>query len=1176
MKRRLEQLVNGRFEYEVPHLLLSVTEISLTLVEGHNYRGELGIGAEDGRKIQGFVTTDHQRIILAKDRFLGTVSTIEYGVDITGLEAGDVISGTITVSSSIEERQIPVTVRVMEAQLNSSVGEVGTLEEFARLASKNFREAFGLFTKPEFVKLLGGSNRQYLSLYKGMAHNPVTYQHLEEFLVSSGKKEPVKLTLDQQKKQIYSIEDTQKDTLYLYKNTWGYVRMEIEVIGDFLEVDKTVVTSEDFIGSVYGLEYIIRKEKLSSGRHYGKIIIHNVHQQLVFEIEASPGGVKGRPMELEEERILAELTRGYLDLAVHRTDYRSWYENSWEKVQALRKISGSTQKVLFWEAYLYETNEEEEKAAEVLQRMRDLQIPLTNGVEQGIYVYLAKKAGVRKISHAEMLREIQGFYRQEPNSPILLKILTEIDDTGKESLTRWLYAMEQCYEMGCTSPLLYLMAANLLLRQEGQLRRMSDFMIQVLRFTQREHLLTEELLKRAAYLTDHGKTFNEAIYRFLCKGYEQFPSDEVLEAICKLIMKGHPTQEKYFRWYALAVEHNIRITRLYEYYIETMSRDFEGLLPQAIRMYFSYSNTLSSRKKAFVYANVIRNKEADEATYESYRDAMIRFANEQILKGRMNDDYALIYREFLEEPGDPKTAKAIAEALFTRKIICRDKNIRQVVVCHNAMEKETSYPVTDRIAYVRIYSPDARILLEDEKRRRFATTVEYTEEPLMECHEMAKSCGKYQVENPGLLLHLCHESSSQMELSESNLSWYQQAASCKEFTKEYRCLIEKKLLEYYLAHERDMAVEAAVFALDDQEYARVDKAAVMKLLVDQGLYTRAFDLAEKFGYEKVPADCLLRLASHMILIRELAEEEELLYLASYVFDQGLYDEILLCYLRDYYVGPVEKMCRVWEKVKGFQMESDKLEERILTWSMFVRKYPKQDQKILESYIMQTGRETVILAYITYISIGYFMDDYDVSDQMFEYLERIYERKWKLDEICRLALLKYYAGKTELTDRQIQYAAAFLHEFNQKGLRFSFYQKLPAFLTEAYQVDDRIFVEERFSAEDKVMIHYRIGAEGKWKDEPMLNMYQGLFVKEFLLFYGEKLDYYLTVESRNDSREYPKKTICMTTNREDGMTRYQLLNKILAAKTIGNKEKTADAARVYLQQEALVHSCFKML
>ena len=162
--------------------------------------------------------------------------------------------------------------------------------------------------------------------------------------------------------------------------------------------------------------------------------------------------------------------------------------------------------------------------------------------------------------------------------------------------------MELCYECGCKSPLLYLDAAQLYLRQEGQLRRISPFTVQVLKFAQKEGILSGELLKRAAYLTETMKTFDENVYQILTAGYERFPSDEVLEAICKLVMKGRPVRKEYFPWYAKAVERNIRITRLYEYYIETMDASFDEVLPQVIRMYFSYSNTLAGQKKALIYA----------------------------------------------------------------------------------------------------------------------------------------------------------------------------------------------------------------------------------------------------------------------------------------------------------------------------------------------------------------------------------------------------------------------------------------------------------------------------------------------------------------------------------------------------------------------------------------------
>ena len=73
------------------------------------------------------------------------------------------------------------------------------------------------------------------------------------------------------------------------------------------------------------------------------------------------------------------------------------------------------------------------------------------------------------------------------------------------------------------------------------------------------------------------------------------------------------------------------------------------------------------------------------------------------------------------------------------------------------------------------------------------------------------------------------------------------------------------------------------------------------------------------------------------------------------------------------------------------MESDKLEERILTWSVFVRSHPKWEQEMLESYIRQSGKEHVILAYLTYLAIGYFMDGKPLSDQMFDYLDRAWKQ-----------------------------------------------------------------------------------------------------------------------------------------------------------------------------------------
>lgn len=1180
MKRRMEQLINGRFEYEVPAFITSESEIHLQIQEGRNQKGEFSVGAEDGSRVKGVVTSDNRRIVLAKDRFSGSTSKIVYGIDTKGLHCGEVIIGNIVLSSNIGEVKIPVNVQVVEIQVKTSQGSIRTLEDFARLAMKDPREAFRLFTSEHFQKILSGKNCIYTALYKGMSHNPVTYQHMEEFLIAAKKKKPIVLSLDKEKKGVYQIGHSLKDTLYIYKSTWGYVRMEIEVVGDFLEIEKKVVTTDDFIGSVYGLEYVIRKDKLGDGKHYGKIIIRNVHQTLEFEIEASiDQGERLLPKGLKKRKMV-ELAQDYIALRLHQMDYRMWFERTTDSLDELTKAECMDSLLIFYESYVYESNEDVQKAMELLWSFKQGEIPLTTLREEGIYRYLAKKVDLLAAEKRNILPKIKAYVQQQPDDYFLLKILISEDETCKNVPAEQLRLMEQAYELGCKSPFLYLDAYQILQKQENLLRKLSPFMIQVLNFARKQGVLEEALLKRAAYLSDNLKEFHPAVYCLLASGYDDSPSDEVLEAICKMVMKGMPNRKEYFRWYSLAVEHEVRITRLYEYYIETMEEGHQQMLPQVIRMYFAYNNTLNARKKAFIYANVIRNKERDKTTYISYRKAMEQFAKEQLRQGQINEDYAVIYQEIFKEVDDPQTAGELVHVLFTCKVNVKDKNIRNVIVCHNALREEAVYPVKDQCAYVNLFGEDTQLLFEDEKRRRYGITVSYTAEKLLEERELARACAGYGVSTPGLLLYLCRELPSQMDVNSRSLHYYQKASEHEAFTEEYRGAIRKKLLEYYMVHPQNHGLQTYLRMVDLREYAKINRADTVKVLVAQGMHEQAFSIIGQWGVEGIDTADLMKITSRMILAVEFEEDEELVYLADHVLHQGKYDEVILMYLRNYYVGSVGRMCYLWEKVKGFQLESYPLDERILIFAMYVREFPGHGEKILESYIMQQGRELVILAYLTYISCAYFMTDRQTDPEFFVYLEKTYERGWEMDIICHLALLKYYASCDRLTEKQEKQAADLLKEFDREGLRFAFFQKLSLHLIQAYQVEDKVFVEERFRKGSKVMIHYALHHKDSeavgFKSEPMREMYQGIFTKEFLLFYGETLTYHLTVEQDGKTISTPQREIALHGVEAKGRTRYKLLNKILAARALGNQDTMETALKLYLQQEAFVDHVFQLM
>lgn len=142
-------------------------------------------------------------------------------------------------------------------------------------------------------------------------------------------------------------------------------------------------------------------------------------------------------------------------------------------------------------------------------------------------------------------------------------------------------------------------------------------------------------------------------------------------------------------------------------------------------------------------------------------------------------------------------------------------------------------------------------------------------EPLFTDEELARACGGFAIENPGLLLHLCGEQEEEMQLTAENLAWYQQAARTSAFSSAYRKTVRQKLLEYYLAHPDERETEAAVAELEDSAYAKVDRISTIELLVRYGCYSRAFALTDRYGYEKIPVSCLFRLAHAMILEKSL-------------------------------------------------------------------------------------------------------------------------------------------------------------------------------------------------------------------------------------------------------------------------------------------------------------------
>ena len=900
----------------------------------------------------------------------------------------------------------------------------------------------------------------------------------------------------------------------------------------------------------------------------------------VYEVKASGNVSYELSTRMYEKKGQAALAGLYEKYMLGEIGQDEWKEDSLKELERLRNLGCYYPKQQLMEAYIYEQTGDLANAKSVLWPLRELKFTQEQMEEEAWYLAMALKASVATPDQ-EMTAQtrIENLYRMNPGSYSILRVLMDTSEEYRHAPGRQMYMLEELFDLGCRSPFLYLAAYEKLEKEAGYLKKLSPFMVQVLHYVARHGRLNEELTMRIGHLSEYVKNFQPVIYRLLVKCYEAYPDNDMVDHICKYIMKGQPTKNEYFRWYQLAVEADIRITRLYEYYIETMPQGFQSVLPQVIRMYFVYNNTLSSRKRASVYANVIRNKGVDRTTYQNYRKAMEAFAQEALMEGKISEDYATIYQECIGEIATPALGEALAKVMFSYRVYCDDPKIRSVIVCHGELKEEQSYPCTDGAAYIQLYTPDARILFEDEKRRRYATTVDYNLQKLMDEESYLEPCVTLDVTTPGFLLAVC-QNDGKKPITLETLGCYQHIVQMPEFQESYRHTICRKILKYYAAHAGDDTLDTYLKKMDLMTFASVDKVLLCEILIQKGMYAMALEIISRYGYEGIGAESLMKLTSYLILDYDFVEQEELVYLAQHVFEQGLYNEVILLYLSDNLLGSVEQMALLWERMRGFQLDTYALEEEILLLSMFGRVYLRQGAAMLEQYMAQKGKESVALAYSSFWAYGYFLGKKETDPYIFRCLEQCCERKLEVDRICHLALLKYYASLDTYTEKQEKLADQILEECTENSLRFAFYRKFPARLTKPYQMDDKQFVEVQYPAGARVTIHYRLIRDNdtgeSFKSEPMKNMYQGIFVKEFLLFYGETLEYYLTVELPDDTRQTDKKLLTMEESLQEGNTKYQLINQMLAGQKLGRSEQTEKAMEQYLQREHFARKMFPVL
>ncbi len=745
MKNKIQKFSKGDFRQVQPDIVFEETNLVLIIGEGEVYRGSFLIKSYNDSKIRGIVYPSSFRVHFKDQGFEGNPSRIEFTYDGRGLKPGHVEQGKFTVVCTGGEYELSFTAIIEKPYVMTSYGKVQSTDDFRKLAIKDFSEAGRLFRSRDFYEILKYENERIFHLYDNMRKWSLGDQAMEEFLVGIKQKECIFLTLQGEGMLFEDVKESTKGTIPIMKNTWGFMPIHIETEGRFLKVNRPDITTEDFVGNNYEVEYLVRPERLHSGRNYGAIRFVTPYETLTYEVEVLQN------LEYDEnhhvpELLYAQALKEYVGYIGGRIGLDDWVESATEKVAAIRKIETQSEMYQLLQAHIYVIGKKMEEAKWILEnynynRFAIGKDPITNCY----YLYLTALVRGKGPHTDRVLDEIGKTYMRHQDSWFLLYMLLHLDNRYRNPYKK-LEVLEQQFEFEVHGVLFYLEAYLCYQEKPTLLKKLGKFEIQVLNFASKYRLMTKELALYVANFASQQKAYSEPLFRILERNYETYDEPMILNTICTLLIKGNKTQNKYFMWYQKAVKAKLKIAKLYEYYMLTLDTErMRGTLPRSIFLYFMHGNSLDYKKAAFLYANLLTYEEGGEEMFLEYREQMFSFTMDQLMKRHITEPLRILYKRFCtEEEMTSEHMEAMRDICHAYMVSTKVPNMKCVLVIESDGSVKQKVPYNeDEGAIIYLYDKESRIVWESIEGRHYTDSIPYETKRLFYEPRFLEMCKKY-------------------------------------------------------------------------------------------------------------------------------------------------------------------------------------------------------------------------------------------------------------------------------------------------------------------------------------------------------------------------------------------------------------------------------------------------
>ncbi|MBO4864398.1 MAG: hypothetical protein J5517_08525 [Eubacterium sp.] len=656
---------------------------------------------------------------------------------------------------------------------------------------------------------------------------------------------------------------------------------------------------------------------------------------------------------------------------------------------------------------------------------------------------------------------------------------------------------------------------------------------------------------------------------------------EVLSSICSMLISANMLDNIYHRFYKAAVMRSLKFIGLNECYIRSMNKSRYDLIPTSVLMYLNYKNTLTEDEQAYLYANVIFNKSEHMKIYHEYAPTMEDFMENMIVKGKVNDDLTVIYDEFLEpENVSSVYAGKLINIIFRRKVVCTNKNVVAVIVSHEELQNVQRVPLVNGEAYVEVLSENASIIFEDRNGNRYAGSIPYHFERIVDEKAYMPICREYSPRDYRVLL-FNYESIGQFTYKNAKeVNAAREIIQCDEISYDYKQQACLNIIEYY--HENlDTDVLIKYLSKLDIEYlTHANARTIITYLIDMNMFDKAFQAVKLYGFNELDTNELYRLADYGVTDSDGFMIEDLMSICINLYKTGTVNANILGYLVSNFKGSLDELADLFKLAKDKVGDIAPLAENTLVQMMFSNTYIEYIYDVFHTYYSGRSRGLVVKAFTRLSAHNYLVNDAQVPNSIFDAMFQEVLKGNIDDEISTMALLLYFSKLERYTDLQRNWIEENVEKFVDAGKLLPFFKNFDSFIRLPQDIFLKTYLVYKSENERQVYAKYSFdtGTRTKQKTERrrMEEVVSGVYVLEFVVFHGERLVYSIEDDPNGNAKIVESDVLKKRTFSNKNLSRFEQINSMLVKQEMRKDRELLEELDVYINTVHLFEENLRIL